>query len=71
MTRASVPAYESSTRAFTTSVAMTADGVWVAIVDFGVGATLTRLFDNEQDAGAYGGKLAVWLATRPAEWIRG
>ena len=50
---------------------MTADGVWVTIVDFGVGATLTRLFDNEQDAGAYGCKLEVWLATRPAEWIRG
>jgi hypothetical protein len=48
---------------------MTADGTWVTIVDFGV-ATLTRLFDNEQDAGAYGGKLAVWLRTRPAEWIR-
>jgi hypothetical protein len=71
MTRASVPAYESSTRAFTTSVAMTADGVWVAIVDFGVGATLTRLFDNEHDAGAYGGELAAWLASRPAEWVRG
>jgi len=27
---------------------MTADGTWVTIVDFGV-ATLTRLFDNEQD----------------------
>jgi hypothetical protein len=51
-------------------VTVTADGVWVTIVDFGVGATLTRLFDNEQDAGAYGDKLAVWLATRPAEWIR-
>jgi hypothetical protein len=49
---------------------MAADGVWVTIVYFRVGATLTRLFDNEQDAGAYGGKLMVWLATRPAEWIR-
>jgi hypothetical protein len=48
---------------------MTADGMWVAIVDFGVGATLTRLFDNEQEAGAFGGQLAVWLATRPAEWM--
>lgn len=59
-----------TTRPFTTSVTRTADGAWVTIVDFGVGATLTKLFDNEQDAGAYGGKLAVWLATRPAEWIR-
>jgi hypothetical protein len=57
-------------RPFTTSVTMAADGVWVTIVDFGLGATLTRLFDNEHDARAYGGKLAVWLATRPAEWIR-
>jgi hypothetical protein len=70
MTPARVPADEPSTRLFTTSVTMTADGVWAAIVDFGVGATLTRLFDNEQDAGAYGGTLMVWLATRPAEWIR-
>ena len=70
MTPASVRAYEASTRPFTTSVTMTADGIWVTIVDFGVGTTLTRLFDNEQDAGAYGGKLMVWLATRPAEWIR-
>jgi hypothetical protein len=70
MTPASVPAHTASTRRFTTSVTMTADGMWVTIVDFGVGATLTRLFDNEQDAGAYGGKLTVWLATRPAEWIR-
>jgi hypothetical protein len=57
-------------RPFTTSVTKAADGVWVTIVDFGAGATLTRLFDNEQDAGAYGRKLAAWLATRPAEWIR-
>lgn len=64
-----MPAHDPSTRAFTTSVTVTADGTWVTIVDFGV-ATLTRLFDNEQDAGAYGGKLAVWLRTRPAEWIR-
>jgi hypothetical protein len=48
---------------------MAGDGVWVTIVDLGVGATLTRLFDNERDAGAYGGKLAVWLANRPVEWI--
>ena len=45
MTPASVPAYETSTRPFTTSVTMAADGVWVTIVDFGLGATLTRLFD--------------------------
>jgi len=70
MTPATVRAYEPSTRPFTTSVTMAADGVWVTIVYFRVGATLTRLFDNEQDAGAYGGKLMVWLATRPAEWIR-
>jgi hypothetical protein len=70
MTPASLPAYEPSTRPFTTSVTMAADGVWVTIVDFGVGATLTRLFDNEQDAGAYSGTFAVWLANRPAEWIR-
>jgi len=70
MTPAGVTADEPSTRPFTTSVTMTADGVWVTIVDFGVGATLARLFDNEQDAGAYEGKLMVWLATRPAEWIR-
>jgi len=49
---------------------MTADGMWVTIVDFGVGATLTRVFDNEHDAGAYGARLARWLASRPAEWIR-
>ena len=49
---------------------MTADGAWVAIVDFGAVATLSRLFDNEQDAAAYGGTLAAWLATRPAEWMR-
>ena len=65
-----MPAREPSTRPFRTSVTVTADGVWVTIVDFGVGATLTRLFDNEQDAAAYGDKLAAWLATRPAEWIR-
>ena len=57
-------------RPFTTSVTMIADGVWVTVVDLGLGATLTRLFDNERDAAAYAGKLAVWLATRPAEWIR-
>ena len=70
MTGASVPASEPTTRPFTTSVTMNTDGAWVTIVDFGAGATLTRLFDNEQDAAAYGGAFAVWLATRPAEWTR-
>ena len=70
MTPASVPANETSTRPFTISVTMAADGGWLTIVDFGLGATLTRLFDNEREAGAYGGKLAVWLANRPVEWIR-
>ena len=70
MTPASAPANAPSPRPFTTSVTMTADGAWVTTVDFGVGATLTRLFDNQQDAEAYGGTLAAWLAARPAEWIR-
>ena len=70
MTPPTVAAYERSTRPFTTSVSMTADGAWIAIVDFGAVATLSRLFDNEQDAAAYGGTLAAWLATRPAEWMR-
>ena len=70
MPRARAPAYEPSTRPFTTTVTMTADGMWVTTVDFGVGATLTRLFDNEHDAGAYGARLARWLASRPAEWNR-
>ena len=62
--------FTRSRRPYSTSVSVTADGGWVTVVELGVGATLTRLFDNEDDASAYGDEFAAWLAQRPVEWVR-
>lgn len=49
---------------FSTSVAPTPRGEWVTVVDLGDGATLTKLFDHEDDARRYCDELAGWLRGR-------
>ncbi len=53
-------------RQFSTSVEAKDDGRWLAVVALADGATVSKLFDKEEDAHRYGDELAAWLATRGA-----
>jgi hypothetical protein len=49
---------------FKTSVEAKADGQWLAVVNLGDGASVSKLFDTRFEALHYGDELAAWLATR-------
>ena len=51
---------------FSTSVEAKDDGRWLAVVVLADGATVSKLFDTEEDAYRYGDELAAWLRTRGA-----
>ena len=51
---------------FSTAVEAKEDGRWLAVVVLADGATVSKLFDTEEDAHRYGDELAAWLATRGA-----
>jgi hypothetical protein len=52
---------------FTTSVAPTDRGEWLTIVELGDGVSLTKLFDEEDEARRYGADLAAWLRPERSE----
>lgn len=52
---------------FKTSVEAKADGRWLAVVNLGDGASVSKLFDSRFEALHYGDELAAWLATRGSE----
>lgn len=52
---------------FKTSVEAKADGHWLAVVNLGDGASVSKLFDSRFEALHYGDELAAWLATRRSD----
>ena len=52
---------------FKTSVEAEPDGRWLAVVNLGDGASVSKLFDSRFEALHYGDELAAWLATRRSE----
>ena len=52
---------------FKTSVEAKADGQWLAVVNLGDGASVSKLFDSRFEALHYGDELAEWLATRQSD----
>jgi hypothetical protein len=54
---------ERNTR-FAASISATPDGRWVTRIDLGAGASLSRLFPDEEQARRYPEELAAWLGRR-------
>ena len=52
---------------FKTSVEAKADGQWLAVVNLGDGASVSKLFDSRFEALQYGDELAAWLANRRSD----
>jgi hypothetical protein len=55
------------TRPFHASVSPNPDGGWLAIVNVGDGASLTKWFERKEQAEGYGDELAAWLEQRREE----
>jgi hypothetical protein len=53
-------------RQLTTDVTPSPQGGWVAVVNLGEGATVSKWFDDEQEAQHYEEALLEWLAQRSA-----
>ena len=56
--------------AFTTTVALTPRGEWVTTVDLGDGISMSKLFDDEDEACRYAIKMTEWLRTGRSEQTR-
>ena len=65
--RRTSPDYTTEPRHFDTSVAANPDGGWLATVNVGDGASLSKWFEQKEEAERYGDELAAWLATRQEE----
>jgi hypothetical protein len=49
------------------SITATADGRWLTRIDLGGGASLSRLFPDEEQARRYPEDLVAWLGQRESE----
>jgi hypothetical protein len=58
------PSSVTTQRPFNASIAPNPDGGWLAIVNMGDGASLTKWFQTREGAEGYGDELAAWLEQR-------